>query len=133
MTPLSKKFTKAYARELLKVAEGDLRTAEVLMKHPGGRPENLFFHIQQAVEKAIKAALCHRGLPVPLTHDLGALMAMLPEGVPLPPNSKALLPLTEFASIRRYEEGKYEYTPEETASAYRCGEGALDWARRLVG
>lgn len=132
MTPLKKKFSKAYAKELLKVAEGDLKTAAILVAHPGGRPENTFFLIQQAIEKAIKAVLCHHELAVPLTHDLAALLAMLPDAVSGPPAEKSLLVLTEFASIRRYEEGKYEYSLQETNEAYRTGENVLAWARKHI-
>ncbi len=132
MTPFQKQFTKEYAKELLRVAQGDLRTAKVLVDHPGGRTENTFFLIQQSLEKAFKAVICHHGLPVPLTHDLGALLAMLPNQISTPPESKALVAFTEFASIRRYEEGKYVYLPEEISNAYRIGEAVLNWASGII-
>ena len=90
MTPLSKKFSKAYAKELVKVAEGDLVTAKVLIDHPGGRPENVFFLLQQAVEKAIKAVLCHHEKPVPLSHDISALISILPSNLASIPDQKAI-------------------------------------------
>lgn len=133
MTPSSKKFTKEYAKELLSIAGGDLRTAKVLIDHPLGRPENTFFVIQQVVEKSLKAVLCHSNIAIPLTHDIGALLAMLPESCPRPPDERPLIGLTEFASIRRYEEGKYEFTTEEFKATYQIAEGLLKWASQRVG
>ena len=132
MTPLKKKFSKRYAKELFSVAEGDLRTAKVLVDHPEGRTENTFFMIQQVVEKAIKAVLCHCGIAVPLSHDLAGLMASLPDAVKPPPSPQVLLTLTEFASIRRYEEGAYEYSAEEIHSAYQAATNVLHWAQKIL-
>lgn len=44
MTPFAKNFDKAYAKVLIRIAEGDLRTAEILEKNPGGRIENTLYH-----------------------------------------------------------------------------------------
>ena len=132
MSPFKKKFAKKYAKELLSVAVGDLRTARVLLDHPEGRPENTFFHVHQVVEKSIKAVLCHKGEPVPLIHDLAALMSMLPDAVPTPPDAKALTLLTEFASVRRYEEGNYEYTAQEGEAIYKSALELLKWAQAIV-
>lgn len=132
MTPLQKKFTQEYSKELLRVATGDLQTAKVLVDHPLGRPENTFFLLQQVVEKSLKAVLCHRKLAIPLTHDISALIALIPSTCSAPPNQKALLALTEFASIRRYEEGNYEYTAEETHAAYLAVADVLKWACQLI-
>ncbi len=133
MTSLQKKFTKEYAKVLFRVAQGDLKTAKVLVDHPQGRPENTFFLLQQAVEKSLKALLCHHDIPVPLTHDIAALIAMLPEKCSNPPDQKGLLTLTEFASIRRYEEANYEYTSEEAQAAYRAVSEVVKWAAKLLG
>lgn len=132
MTPLTRKFSKSYAKELIRIAEGDLKTAKVLMDHPFGRPENTFFLLQQTVEKSLKALLCHHNISIPLTHDLAALLAMLPTSIKAPEEVKALLTLTEFASIRRYEEGSYEYSKEEAAKAYQVTHNLLNWVKALL-
>lgn len=132
MTPLQKKFTRAYAKELLRIAEADLATAKVLIDHPGGRPENTLFLIQQTIEKCLKAVLCHSDLPVPLSHDLAALLGMVPESAGVPSDQKAILSLTEFASIRRYEEGKYEYSAGEMKSAYLSASVVVEWAKQII-
>lgn len=132
MTPLSKKFHRAYAKTLFKIAEGDLATAEILLAHSGGRPENTFYLCQQAIEKTLKAVLCHHGFAIPMTHDIGALLAALPEGISRPPEETSLLGLTEFAMTRRYEEGLYEYTPEEMRAAVGATEKLVSWAGAVL-
>ena len=131
-TPTSKKFNKAYARVLLRIAEEDLTTANILVKHPEGRPENTCFIIQQAVEKAIKAVLCHYELNIPLTHDIGALLSVLPDKVPKPPDAAALLGLSEFATIRRYEEGHFVITHDEIKDNYELAVNVIQWAKTLI-
>jgi HEPN domain-containing protein len=57
MTPPNLKkriYKKEYAHELLKIAAGDLDSAEALSKAKSGRPENIVFMVQQSVEKYIK-------------------------------------------------------------------------------
>ena len=128
MTPVSKKFHPTYAKTLLNIAKGDLDTAKILLAHPGGRPENTFYLCQQAVEKALKAVLCHHGLALPLSHDIGALLAYLPDKISRPPDETSLLGLTEFAMIRRYEEGLYEVTLEEIRAAVEAVDRVVSWA-----
>lgn len=67
-------FRPAYAHELLVVASGDLDSAQLLAVGQAKRKENILFHCQQAVEKALKAVLCARGIPVPLVHDLPIIL-----------------------------------------------------------
>lgn len=71
MTPSSqeKLYRKEYARELLNIAEGDLAYAKGLFKIKEGRIENVCYHAQQCVEKALKSALVWLQIPFPLVHD----------------------------------------------------------------
>lgn len=62
------------------------------------------FHVQQAVEKALKAWLCSIGIPYPKTHDLDELGALLEEaGQEIPKFLDGLLEFTDFAVAFRYE------------------------------
>jgi len=62
------------------------------------------FHVQQAVEKALKAWLCSLGVPFPRTHDLDELGVLLEEaGEEIPEFLHALLEFTDFAVTFRYE------------------------------
>jgi HEPN domain-containing protein len=92
------------ARSLLGMAERDYR-ALCGMEDPGVFSEEIFgFHVQQAVEKALKAWLCALGIPFPRTHDLDELGALLEKiGQKIPEFLPALLEFTDFAVAFRYE------------------------------
>lgn len=82
-------FPKEYSKELLKIAQGDLESAVGLSKLNTGRPENIIFLAQQSVEKYIKAVLVHIQIAFPTVHDLGILVALLPDDK-MPPEGFAL-------------------------------------------
>ncbi len=60
-----------------KFAEQDLAACEKLLE--GKLYANACFHAQQAVEKALKGLLLHRGRTVPKTHGLPELYVLLNE------------------------------------------------------
>ncbi len=63
------------------------------------------FHVQQAVEKTLKAWLCAYAVDYPLTHDLARLLTMLEK---LGVDVKLFWPLVQFtifAVQARYEDG----------------------------
>ena len=92
------------ARHFLSIAERDYR-ALCGMKNPEVFSDEIFgFHVQQAVEKALKAWLCAQGVPFPRTHDLDELGALLEEaGQEIPKFLHTLLEFTDFAVAFRYE------------------------------
>ncbi|MCU0913712.1 MAG: HEPN domain-containing protein [Planctomycetes bacterium] len=75
------------------------------MADPAVFSEEIFgFHVQQAVEKALKAWLCAVGAPFPKTHDLDELGILLEAAGPkIPESLSALLEFTDFAVAFRYE------------------------------
>lgn len=132
MGPNERIFKKEYAQELFRIAENDLLTSRSLKENPEVRKETVLFHVEQAVEKALKAVLCHRGLPLPMSHDLFAVVQRFP-AADAPPNANSLYDLTPFASIRRYEEGKAILTEEDVAAAIQSATECLQWAKaRLI-
>jgi len=92
------------AEALLAMAERDHR-ALCGMEDPAIFSDEIFgFHVQQAVEKTLKAWLCCLGVPFPRTHDLDELGALLEEaGQTIPEAVAGLLEFTDFAVIFRYE------------------------------
>ncbi|MEZ4740985.1 MAG: HEPN domain-containing protein [Bdellovibrionota bacterium] len=126
-----KLFKKEYAIELMKIAEGDLETAEVITSCKKGRAENGFFMAQQAIEKALKAVLIAQGIKVPLVHDLGVLLAKLPEKLE-PPFGYELSELNQFAAARRYEEGTYEVSFEDLSEVITKSKEMLTWAKNYL-
>lgn len=121
-------FPKDYARELLMIARGDLDSALELSRAKSGRPENVVFLVQQSVEKNVKAVLVHLGLAFPLLHDLGVLVALLPDEV-APAEGFELMALNPFASVRRYYEGDIPLTQEEIQASIQVGENICRWAQ----
>jgi HEPN domain-containing protein len=59
----------------LEHARSDLRLASLAIGQ-GVLPEQICFHAQQAVEKALKAVLLARKVEFPLTHDLEELLSI---------------------------------------------------------
>ena len=86
------------------MAERDYRALRG-MGDPVVFSEEIFgFHVQQAVEKALKAWLCVLGVPFPKTHDLDELGALLEQtGQEIPEFLPSLLEFTDFAVAFRYE------------------------------
>jgi HEPN domain-containing protein len=130
-----RRFDPSYAKTLLEIAYGDFRTAVFAaqgIENQNVRIENVFFMHQQAIEKALKAVLCHLEIPVPLVHDLGALLAKLPEGSQ-PDAGYELTTFNDFAGVRRYEEGTMIYEEEDIDDARILTGNLLAWASGIVG
>ena len=67
-----------YAKVLIEKADADLKTCEISLQYNGSL-DIVAFHLQQAAEKLLKALLAVRNIIYPKTHDLDALMNLLPE------------------------------------------------------
>jgi HEPN domain-containing protein len=77
-----------HANVLLEKAGNDLKLAEIGLEH-GAPTDTVAFHLQQAAEKTLKAALAFRLIVYPKTHDLDDLFDLLP---------------TEFAAVQSFRE-----------------------------
>jgi HEPN domain-containing protein len=65
------------AKLLLQKAREDLSAAQVLIATEDQADHVIGFHLQQASEKSLKAALAERMIEIPRTHDLGYLVELL--------------------------------------------------------
>ena len=91
------------ARLLLSMAEKDLRALKG-MANPETFAEEIFgFHVQQAAEKALKAWVALRGLDVPRTHLLSALLDQLGQCGEVVECHWSLVEYQMFAVQFRYE------------------------------
>lgn len=91
------------ARNLLSVADRDYRALCGMEDSAVFSNEIFGFHVQQAVEKILKAWLCCLGVSFPRTHDLDALGALLEDaGQTIPASVAGLLEFTDFAVVFRY-------------------------------
>jgi HEPN domain-containing protein len=121
MSGLSKRIL--LIRQWVEKAEEDIRTAEYLRTMPENCPYGtICFHAQQCVEKYIKALLVWRSIDFPRIHDIGELVALLPEEASLPLTGEEQEGLTDYAVISRYP-GDWEplgQTEAEQAVALAC-------------
>ena len=130
MGPNERIFKRSYAVELIRIAANDFVTAEVLSRHAEVRRETVLLHCQQTIEKALKSVICAKGDPVPFTHEIVLLVDRLAEDPP--PGGYALHDLSPYASLMRYEEGKFEITDEDIAHMMETSRKVLEWARERV-
>jgi len=92
------------AKNFLSMASRDYRALCGMKDTEVFSSEIFGFHVQQAVEKVLKAWLCILGVPFPRTHDLDELGALLEEaGQKMPEFIKTLLEFTDFAVAFRYD------------------------------
>jgi hypothetical protein len=66
-----------------------------------------------------------------MVHELGVLVGKIPASTNMEFGYE-LAGLSEFASIRRYEEGALTLTHEEAADVVSKTESILQWAQKIV-
>src|SRR5205809_1367001 len=90
-------------REWLHKADNDLLTAAHALTLGVDCPtDTVCFHAQQCVEKYIKALLVFRATPIPKTHNIRVLRALLPPKLRPKLESKVQDQLTRYATDLRY-------------------------------
>jgi HEPN domain-containing protein len=125
-------FKKEFGIELFRIAENDLVAARTLHCDNAVRKETAMLMVQQSIEKALKALLCHAGAPIPQTHDLSLLVDRLSAtGMTLPSliTNTDFDELTPFATLRRYEDGHFEIDESDMAGTLGLAESILSWVK----
>ncbi len=125
-------FAKVYAHELLRIAFQDLDSADYLSKQPNLRVENVFLLAQQALEKSLKSVLCWKEQPIPFLHEIGMLVVKLEALGIAVPFGYDLNSLSEFATIRRYLEGKESWSQPEIQNILTQVRAACEWCKTQV-
>ena len=119
--------------DLLALAREDLESAEALDKAERVSDSPVGFHAQQAVEKALKAAIASRDLEFPFTHDLGVLMQLCEDaGFELPTDlaeADRLTPICGGAALRL---GQPRSGPCREGSALGCACNRVGGDRRFT-
>ena len=106
------------AETLLKVAEREMAAFRALIANPHVHDSISFFHAQQYVEKALKAALVIRGVEIRRMHDLTELAALLRDkGMALPVGDDDLARLNPFAVTFRYSDTEITVITKKEASS----------------
>lgn len=113
--------------DLLALAREDLAAAEALDRAERVSDASVGFHAQQAVEKALKAAIASRDQDFPFTHDIGLLMQLCQDaGLELPADLAETDRLTPYAAAIRY--GLGDPGAVATQDALRWAALAIEWA-----
>ena len=88
---------------LISRAEDDYRAAEILRREDDEMTTIICFHLQQYVEKTIKAKLSELGIKYPPRHNLLTLLGMLPDSNIVKALFEDASALTDYATSLRYE------------------------------
>jgi HEPN domain-containing protein len=90
---------------LLQKARGDLSAAKVLAATEKQADHVIGFHLQQTVEKSLKAVLAFRKIEIPRTHDLGYLVERVTEDeAAIPASVEASDWLPPWGVLFRYDD-----------------------------
>ncbi len=114
-------------------AENDLKTASHTLKLGSDCPTDaVCFHAQQTVEKYLKALLVLRGIDFPKTHDIEALLSLVPPAKRPELSEDAQARLTDYATVMRYP-GDYEpIALSEARDAVAVARGVREAIRKLL-
>jgi HEPN domain-containing protein len=117
--------------DLLSLAREDLAAAEALDRAERVSDAPVGFHAQQAVEKALKAAIASCDQDFPFTHDIGLLMQLCQDaGLELHADLAEADRLTPYAAAIRYGLGDPGAVP--TSDALHWAARAIEWADALL-
>lgn len=90
---------------LLRKAKDDLAMVRRLLDDSATPDWGIGFHVQQAVEKAMKSVLCADGIEYPRTHSISVLLDLLGDAAgTIPVAREALIVLSPYGVIFRYDE-----------------------------
>ena len=133
MTPPGRRPPPGSPEDWLAYAESDLNLARLARDREEILQEQVCFHAQQAVEKALKAVLLARRIEFPLTHDIEELLETAEHGGLLVPSEVADAgSLTPYAVAVRYPGHSEAITQADVDEAIRLAEGVVAWARAII-
>ncbi|MEK7842401.1 MAG: HEPN domain-containing protein [Deltaproteobacteria bacterium] len=90
-------------RQWVAKADNDLKNAvHTLLMGEDCPLDTVCFHAEQCAEKYLKALLAFQGIDFPKTHDLGELVALLPDKDRFPLSVDDCERLTDYAIVTRY-------------------------------
>jgi HEPN domain-containing protein len=112
-------------------AEGDEAILDKALDDPDVPDEVLGFHVQQAIEKRLKAVLAFHEIDFDRTHSIGYLTSLLEHhGIELPGNREQMENLTPWAVVARYQSSVEEML--DRAAAREQMSAVRDWSKRLL-
>jgi len=112
-------------------ANSDLELARI-GKSPKVLFETLCFHAHQAVEKAIKAVLIAHKVPIIKSHNIGALIKLLPQNIQHLAELQEAMSLTDYAVLNRYPGDLEPVTEKDYKESIKLAEKVVNWANNSL-
>ena len=132
MNPPHKGRIPASPDEWLLHAQSDLKLAKLGLNQDV-LPEQICFHAQQAVEKAVKSVLLFHKIDFPFTHDLEELLDTFEvAGLSVPAEMSDIGVLTPYAVETRYPGYWGEITEDDVSEAVSFAEKAIKWTEEII-
>jgi HEPN domain-containing protein len=115
---------------LLRKAASDLAAARALADDPDQGDDVVGFHVQQTVEKSVKAVLAWLEIDYPFVHDIDFLVRHLIEhDVSVPDALLEARWVSMWGVVARYEDIE---TVLDRAQAINVATEAIEWARTTI-
>lgn len=122
----------AEARRWLGEAEEELVVVEVLLSDKRSPARAACFHAHLAAEKAMKALVIFRAVPLPKSHDLARLLQLLPPADASRLVRSDLVRLSPWTIEGRYRADLTEPSDDEVRSLAAASKQVVETARSLV-
>jgi HEPN domain-containing protein len=122
----------AEARRWLGEAEEELVVVEVLLADKRSPVRAACFHAHLAAEKALKALVIFRAVPLPKSHDLARLLQLLPPADASQLVRSDLVRLSPWTIEGRYPADLTEPSDDEVRSLAAASKQVVETARSLV-
>lgn len=114
-------------------ARSDLKLAKIGL-NKDILPEQICFHAQQAVEKALKAVLLFYKVDFPFTHDIEELLDVFETNkISVPANLLDAGMLTPYAVETRYPGFWGEISESDVSEAISLANKVIKWAKEIIG
>ena len=114
----------------LVVVDDDLKQVVNNLHGPMPSLSGAAYHCQQAAEKRVKALLVQAGLAFPKTHDIAALVGLLPDSHRLKKPLSTLTKLTPYGVAYRYPAEEIRELP--SAATIEAWKVAIEELRQSV-
>jgi HEPN domain-containing protein len=127
------KTVLAVVQEWIVKADNDLTAAAQILKLGKDTPtDTVCFHAQQCVEKYLKAILVYRNIPFKKTHEIRAVMALVPQRYRPVVDEAMQDRLTRYAGPKRYPESGPEISLTEARKAVSAARRVRREVRRKL-
>lgn len=122
----------AVLRQWVRKAEEDMLVAAQLLKVKHIPASSVCFHAQQCVEKYVKALLVNHGIGFPKTHNIAAIIKLLPARARPDLSADDQDRLTEYAVTARYPGDSPSPTAAEARAAVRIARRVRSHVRKRL-